>query len=139
MSFENVGNNNQGSEIESEDNAEIVELLTKLDEGAEEAGLELADTDFIKIGEGESMQLQGRLEMIFSALAIVAGLKIAFGSMPSLTENTDTIEAIVSRLGQVAVAAGGTALFFAGVRKFDIGYKRFLGYIRMKELRDLKN
>jgi|SRR3989344_99309 len=125
--------------FENKGNPEVIELITKLDEVAEEAGLELADTDFIKIGEGESMQLQARMEMIFSALAIAAGLKIAFGSMPSLTENTDTIEAIISRLGQVAVAAGGTALFFAGVRKFDIGYKRFLGYIRMKELRDLKN
>ena len=125
--------------FENKGNPEVIELITKLDEVAEEAGLELADTDFIKIGEGESMQLQGRIEMIFSALAIAAGLKIAFGSMPSLTENTDTIEAIIPRLGQVAVAAGGTALFFAGVRKFDIGYKRFLGYIRMKELRDLKN
>ena len=91
--------------FENKGNPEVIELITKLDEVAEEAGLELADTDFIKIGEGESMQLQGRIEMIFSALAIAAGLKIAFGSMPSLTENTDTIEAIISRLGQVAVAA----------------------------------
>jgi hypothetical protein len=131
-----------GHKSESEDNPEITALVSQLETQATELGQDLADTDFLPIGADDAMKLRGFLEMVLSAVAIASGLAISYEAGQSLLQShagPDNLEAIrlAQNLGVAAIAGSGFTIFFKAVQKLEVGYKRLLGYIQMKELKEL--
>lgn len=121
--------------INGPENIEVAELLRELDEKAVEVGTELEEMDYIKIGPEKSMKVLGRIEMIFGALGVATGLKIAFDAMPSLISSPAEVDTLL-HTARTVLAVGGSALFLAGFNKLAVGYKRLHGYIKVGELRN---
>jgi len=135
--------NSEGSHFNNRErgsNAEIAELVGQLDTEAERLGIELQETDFLKVGADEAMKLHGKIEMILSVLAIAAGVVVAYDASESLFESgpeSADLMRLAARLGLAAVGGSGFALLFKGLGKLEVGYKRLHGYIRAKELLEL--
>jgi hypothetical protein len=75
------------NEREKGSNPEIAGLFEQLDAEAERLGIALQETDFLKVGADEAMKLHGKIEMLLSALAIVAGFAVANGAAHSLFQS----------------------------------------------------
>jgi len=124
---------------ENERNPEIAELIRQLDDEAEKVGIRLEETDFVAIGRDEAMRLYGKIEIILSALAVVAGLSVSYEATQSLFQaGPEQVNAIrlMTRLGLAAAGGGGAALVFKGLSRLEVGYRRLRGFVNVKELRD---
>jgi hypothetical protein len=121
---------------------EIAQLLNRLAEHSEKVGIELDETDFVRIGPDEAMKLHGRLEIVLAALAVAAGLAVAHEASRALFEfDPEQFDAmrLMTRLGVATAGAGGAAVMFRGLKRLETGYKRLRGFISLKELGGVKH
>lgn len=110
----------------AENDAEVQAEVQKVNEKIEEVGDELLETDFKKIEPTEALKLQGKVEMVLSAVMAVSGAIGAYHTGESFLKGGDI---------PFAVPLTGAGVLFAvnGFHKFVDGYRKMLGYVEKHE------
>lgn len=136
--FEPQFNNPDNQEINPETNnqaeqsPEVQAEAKGLNEKFVRVSEELENVDLTKIEPTEALKLQGKIEVICSALIVAAGVGAAYcggeAIMDKIQPWNDTLRAMSAGVGFVGVAS---AMY--GLERMVNGYRKFLGYVKKDE------